>query len=151
MHSIPWAVAGHMLTSVVTESWSFIEQSFCPSCCTIWNLFGCCRTIAEDWIVSMSSACDGYAVSCHRSSPEYPTSMFWDIVAEVPLSKTHQKIMMKLYSAVTKLPDDSPIRRLTCEPGSDQPRIWNQNRRRGRPKQQWSACVYALLLRARGS
>ena len=114
---------------------------------SVWLLQDDCRRLDSFHVKCLRRVC--------RILPSFisriPNQYVLDIAAEVPLSKTHQERMMKLYSAVTKLPDDSPIRRLTCEPGSDQPRIWNQNRRRGRPKQQWSACVYALLLRARGS
>ena len=62
-----------------------------------------------------------------------------------PLSEALCERQVSLYNKIAGLSQDHPLRVLTCMPGSSLPRIWDQCRKRGRPKQQWASCVYKLL------
>ena len=63
---------------------------------------------------------------------------------EVPLTKLFKSRQLSLYDRIVCMPESSHLRRLTCEAGSDCPRVWACKRGRGRPKQQWAACVHAM-------
>ena len=54
---------------------------------------------------------------------------------------TRQK---KLYKTIAALSEEDPLRKLTCEPNSNAPRIWDESRSRGRPRQQWASCARTL-------
>ena len=63
---------------------------------------------------------------------------------EVPMTRLFKSRQLSLYDRIIHMPEDSQLRRLTCEAGSDAPKIWASKRSRGRPKQQWASCVYAM-------
>lgn len=48
---------------------------------------------------------------------------------------------------VAALPGDAALRVLTCEAGSDEPKPWYCQSRRGRPKLQWVQCVFKSMLK----
>ena len=52
----------------------------------------------------------------------------------------------KLYQSITELPENDVMRKLTCAPNSIYPKVWDHNRKRGRPKQQWAPCVFKLAI-----
>ena len=62
-----------------------------------------------------------------------------------PLSEALRERQTSMYNKIAGLSQDHPLRVLTCQPGSSLPRIWDQCRKRGRPKQQWASCVYKLV------
>ena len=64
---------------------------------------------------------------------------------EHDLSEDLLERQKKLYNSIAALPQDHPLRKLTCNPNSVAPRVWDENRARGRPKQQWAPSVYAAL------
>ena len=67
-----------------------------------------------------------------------------DRTGQDTLSERLAKQQIKMYTSITQLPESDVLRKLTCEPNAETPRVWNQRRRRGRPKQQWAHCVHAL-------
>ena len=62
-----------------------------------------------------------------------------------PLSRVLRERQRKLYLDIVAFPEDHLLRKLTCEPLSTSPKVWQLARKRGRPKQQWAHCVYAEL------
>ena len=63
---------------------------------------------------------------------------------ETPLTKLFKDRQRSLYDKIVCMPESSHLRRLTCEAGTDKPKLWATKRSRGRPKQQWAACVYSM-------
>ena len=51
---------------------------------------------------------------------------------------------VRLYQKVQSMPLSSPVRRLVCD-SVGSPVNWAYNRKRGRPRQRWSASVHNLL------
>ena len=49
-----------------------------------------------------------------------------------------------LYTKISDMHDNSLIRSPVCESDSNCPRQWFQKRKRGRPKLQWSPCVFKM-------
>ena len=64
---------------------------------------------------------------------------------EHDLSEDLLERQKKLYKSIIASSEDHPVRKLTCNPNSETPRVWDENRTRGRPKQQWVECVHKLL------
>ena len=74
-----------------------------------------------------------------------PNRSVLERTGEHDLSKDLLERQKKLYNGIAALPEEHPLRRLTCKANSNLPRIWDENRSRGRPKQQWAPSVYAAL------
>ena len=74
-----------------------------------------------------------------------PNRSVLEHTGEHDLSKDLLERQKKLYKGIAALPEEHPLRRLTCKAKSNRPRIWDENRARGRPKQQWAPSVYAAL------
>ena len=95
---------------------------------------------------------DAFHVRCLRCicriEPSYisrvSNASVLETAGQVPLSTILRHRQLALYEQIVRMDDDNPLRRLTCEAGSDRPKIWATNRRRGRPKQQWAPCVFSL-------
>ena len=95
---------------------------------------------------------DAFHHQCLRKNNKIPPSYVSRISNKQVLEAAHQGLLsdmlqrqqVKFYNRIAKLPEDNLLRKLTCMPGSVLPRIWDTARRRGRPRQQWAACIYAL-------
>ena len=95
---------------------------------------------------------DAFHVMCLRRILSIPCSYLsrvrnsavLDRAREPLLSTVLQKRQVALYESIARMPQDHVIRQLVCQPTSDQPRAWAVACRRGRPKQQWAACVWRL-------
>jgi len=74
-----------------------------------------------------------------------PNRSILEQTGEHNLSEDLLERQKKLYNDIAALSEEHPLRRLTCEANSNLPRIWDTNRSRGRPKQQWAPSVYAAL------
>ena len=93
---------------------------------------------------------DGFHARCLRKILSIPSSFVSRISnktvlersGETPLSTTLSERQTALYCKIAALPEDNFLRMLTCDPHSSEPRRWDLRRKRGRPKQQWSACVH---------
>lgn len=59
-------------------------------------------------------------------------------------SAIFQKRQIKAYRKVRAMPFSSPVRRVICNEIGN-PIIWNHHKKRGRPRQTWSAPVHKLL------
>ena len=77
-----------------------------------------------------------------------PNSAVLEVAGEPLLSAVLQKRQVAVYKSIAQMPADHLIRRLVCKPSSDEPRVWTAERRRGRPKQQWAACVWSVIAAA---
>ena len=96
---------------------------------------------------------DAFHVKCLRVICRIPCSYIsritnqhvLEVAGQHPLSELLRDRQQKLYRQIAQSPETSLLKKLTCEPGSDLPRRWAGKRRRGRPKQQWAACVFAQL------
>ena len=60
------------------------------------------------------------------------------------LSKDLEKHQVNLFDKIVTLHSSSPLRERVLTPGTSEPRKWTDARKRGRPKQQWAACVHRL-------
>lgn len=96
---------------------------------------------------------DSFNVQCIRRICRIPHSYLsrvsnhqvLNICRARPLSEALCERQTSLYKKIAGLSQDHPLRVLTCQPGSHLPRVWDQCRKSGRPKQQWVSCVYKLL------
>ena len=96
---------------------------------------------------------DGFHAACLRSILKIPCSYISRVsnqhvlerAEQHPLSNLLREHQIKLYKNISRMPESSLLRKLTCESGSDRPRQWAGKRRRGRPKQQWAACVFSQI------
>ena len=83
-----------------------------------------------------------------RIEPSHISRVSHAIVLETdgqaPFSTILRNRQLALYEQIVRMDDDSPLRGLTYEAGSDRPKVWAASRRRGRPKQQWAPSVYCL-------
>ena len=75
-----------------------------------------------------------------------PNSEIYALCGESFLSRVLHKRQTMLYQSITELPENDVMRKLTCVPNSVYPKVWDNNRKRGRPKQQWAPCVFKLAL-----
>jgi len=95
---------------------------------------------------------DAFHAQCLRRSCGIPHSFVSRVpnadvlrtAGQVPLTQLLRSRQISLYDKIANMPESSHLRRLTCEAGSDNPRVWTCKRGRGRPKQQWAACVHAM-------
>ena len=103
------------------------------------------------WLLQADLArIDAFHVKCLRRIYSIPSSYISRIsnrdvmktASQSTLSSTLAERQAKLYGDIAALPETHVLRRLTCEPGSSEPRQWTIKRRQGRPKQQWAACVH---------
>ena len=65
---------------------------------------------------------------------------------ETLLSTFLHKVQVKLYTKIAQLPWDDIMRKLTCEPNSNRAKVWDYNRKRGRPKHQWTPSFFKLAV-----
>jgi hypothetical protein len=94
---------------------------------------------------------DAFHIRCLRKIYGIPCSYISRVSNMVVLQASQQQPLSeliavrqaKLYQRIVELPEAHVLRKLTCEPNSDQPKQWHLTRRRGRPKQQWATCVYS--------
>ena len=75
-----------------------------------------------------------------------PNSEIYALCGEPLLSMVLHKRQTKLYQSITELSENDVMRKLTCAPNSVYPKVWDHNRKRGRPKQQWAPCVFKLAI-----
>ena len=95
---------------------------------------------------------DAFHCKCLRQIYNIPPSFLSRVsnaevlqtASETPLSSLFRMRQVSLYNKIVNAADSCHLRRLTCEAGSDRPKVWASRRGRGRPKQQWAASVYAL-------
>ena len=71
-----------------------------------------------------------------------------DDAGEPLLSAELQKQLVEGYISIAQMPANHLTRQLVCEPASPEPRMWAVERQRGRPKQQWAACVWRIIAAA---
>ena len=105
------------------------------------------------WLLSRElRRLDAFHIRCLRCicriEPSYISRVSNAIVLETagqaPFSTILRHRQLALYEQTVRMDDDNPLRGLTCEAGSDRPKVWAASRRRGRPKQQWAPSVYCL-------
>ena len=97
---------------------------------------------------------NAFHVQCLRQIYKIPCSYESRITNEAVLHATQQAQLsqilpgpqQKLYRDIAALPGNAALRILTCEAGSDEPKQWYCQRRRGRPKLQWAQCVFKNML-----
>ena len=61
-------------------------------------------------------------------------SEIYELCGDTVLSTLLRARQIKLYQSITELPENDIMRKLTCEPNSVFPKIWDGDRKRGRPK-----------------
>jgi len=96
---------------------------------------------------------DSFQAKCLRQIYKIPSSYIsrisnqtvLDMAWQSPLSTTIAERQQKLYKQIAAMPTDHPLRQLTCEKNNDRLKLWEHERRRGRPKQNWAHCVYAMM------
>ena len=100
------------------------------------------------------SRINAFHVKCLRQicriAPSYfsrvPNSEIYELCGDTLLSVLLHKRQIELYQSITELPENNIMRKLTCMPNSVHPKIWDGDRKRGRPKQQWAPCVFKLSI-----
>jgi hypothetical protein len=95
---------------------------------------------------------DAFHAKCLRQICRIPPSFISRVsnatvlhaARETPLTTLFRMQQISFYNKIVCMHEDNHLRRLTCESGTDVPKVWATRRGRGRPKQQWPACVYSL-------
>ena len=64
------------------------------------------------------------------------------------LSTLLARVQTTTYSRIMQSPEDSLIKKLVCD-GMGTPINWENNRRKGRPRQRWAASVHSMGLLVR--
>ena len=75
-----------------------------------------------------------------------PNAEVYKLTGGILLSTLLETQQVKLYRSIVHMPENSVIRQFISEPNSVHPKVWDANRKRGRPKQQWVAGVFRMAM-----
>ena len=75
-----------------------------------------------------------------------PNTEDYEVTGESLLSTVLEQRQVKSYCAITALPENSVMRKLMCDAYSVHPKVWDGDRKRGGPKQQWASGVFKMAV-----